>query len=280
SAQGGLRSGRKIGPALFLLPLPRAGQLRHGAVDQIQEGEQQGLELGGIPDPFEPIFLDPVGEPIPLGGAFAVWRKLEAGERRPGQVDLHVPARPFPESLDADAERRIPAALRLRLVPGLDPLEDLHGSSMLRPSRARGQLRRLLRGAQAGLDRAVHRAASQCPPPTPPRGRGAAARVPPWRAPKRARRRRPHSCRAAPGPCRSLPIRSTPAPATAASARKWALHPGRAGRPGPVARKRARRAARSSSPGPWPARRWPPASSPATRARKSRTALAAPPAAR
>src|SRR5439155_17738024 len=158
-AQGRVRRGAV---RLLLLPLLAAAQPRDRAVGEIEESIEQRLQLGRIADAFEAIVLDAVGKPVAVGGAFLVGREREPGELRPGEVDLYAPAGPLAQGLDAHSQRGIASPLDLRLVPGLDALEDLH-ARMLRPPLARRQLSPasgdFARSADAGRDRAVHGAA-------------------------------------------------------------------------------------------------------------------------
>src|SRR5438552_6029718 len=147
---------------LFLLSLALAREPRQGAVGEIEEGKKQGLQLGRVADPFESVVLDAIGEPVAVRHSLLVGSELQSGEPRAGEIDLYAPAGPLPQRLDADPEGRIAPALELCLVPGLDPLEDLH-PAMLRPARSDRQLsllgRDFARCPDARLDRPVHRPA-------------------------------------------------------------------------------------------------------------------------
>src|SRR5581483_442869 len=69
------RPPRRRAPDRLLL-LARPCQRSGGAVREIEEGEEERLQLGGIADPFEAVLLDPVGEPVALGRALAIRGEL------------------------------------------------------------------------------------------------------------------------------------------------------------------------------------------------------------
>src|SRR5262249_21696506 len=68
--------------------------------------------------------------PVAVGGALAIGREREAAQGRAGEIDAHAPARLIDQRVDLHAQREIAAALALRLVPGLDALEDFHAGDL------------------------------------------------------------------------------------------------------------------------------------------------------
>src|SRR6266404_49501 len=59
-----LRSGSVHSPTMGLLLVLLAREIRRGAIREVEKGEEERLQLGGIADPFEAIVLDPVREPV------------------------------------------------------------------------------------------------------------------------------------------------------------------------------------------------------------------------